>query len=303
MIELPLTPAQLSDAADVGVIASCGLLLMYVFGKGSGARVISTIAIVFGGVLSLAALIAVLPDSNKTDSNNSVVAPIISAGYFLLSVVVGVAQKSHAPQAPAPSPVLHEASSPRKSKGVEEKRREQLRAAAGLFAIGVGAVIAADVVPVVTAQWGQWPRVSAYLLIVMATALMISILWGKIVPEHTAVAQRGRCYKPGERYLALDDDRHISLRPNVCIADIPAQQKTVFIEWRPDVEKLDFFVERFPSETDAELYLTRLAESWGAKEIVVYALKLGIIVVELPRTKSTAPKLSAKRMQLPPATT
>jgi hypothetical protein len=303
MIELPLTAAQLSDAANVGVIASCGLLLMYVFGKGSGARVISTIAIIFGGVLSLAALIAVLADSNKTDSNNALVGQIITAGYFLLSVVRVVAQKSHAPEAPAPAPVPHEASSPRERKGVEEKRREQLHAAAGVFAVGVVGAIVADVVPAITARWGQWPRVWAYVLIVMATALMISILWGKTVPEYTAVAQRGRCYKPGERYLALDDDRHISLRPDVCIADIPAQQKTVFIEWRPDVENLLVFVKRFASETEAELYLKQLAERCGAKKIVAYALKRGIDVVELPRAKSTAPKLSAKRMQLPPATT
>jgi hypothetical protein len=303
MIDLPLTPAQVRDATTVGVIAICGLVVVHIFGNRSGSRVISTIAILFGGVLSLAAVIAVIGDPNKTDSNNALAGQLINAGYFLLSVVISVAQhKSHAPQAPAPSPVPHEASSPRKRKGVEEKRREQLHAAAGVFAVGVVGAIVADVVPAVTARWGRWPRVWAYVLIVMATALMISILWGKRVPENMAVAQPGRCYKPGERYLALDDDRHIPLRRHVCSADIPTVQKKVDIEWQPDVENLSVFVDNFASKTDAELYLIQLAGSRSRKKVMENARTCGIVVVGLSR-RSTAPRLAPKRKKLPPAAT
>jgi len=253
------------------------------------ARTMNTIAIF---VLTLVAVLWIVTNPARADAHSALVAQITGAAYALLSIGVGFAQhvSSSAPEVRAQQP----------SHQIEHKRRLEIVAFCIVGMIGLVAAVTGSLIPAASATLAWWCQVSGWLLSTVATGGVIYTFRGTVVPEGRAVSQKGQCFKSGQRYLPLDDDRHIFLHERVLVVPLRTPETALVIKWRPDSEQLPTFVVNFSTDAAAESKLHELAQYCRGNDVVKHARTIGIEVRDKPQMTTNKPRVAAKRLQLPP---
>jgi hypothetical protein len=286
-VALPVHPLDLAALVSAAVIAVCGFALHHALRRTSTTRIerlaIATVVILLtvGGVLWAI--------SNPQTAQSTLIPQILAATYALFAVGSGVTQ--HTTHGMPATSVTE------RGKSIERKRIRGIMLACGVFMVGCAAAIGSYWVPPGTLRWGC--NGSACVLSILGTILALFHLRRTAVPDGRAVFQRGKCFKVGDRYLPLDDDRHILLHVRMEVVPIRLDQAFV-IQWVPDSKQILIFARNFSTDADAKQKLHELAQYCTGANIVKYAGRSGIEVKVKPKIESNMANGPSRRMRLPP---
>jgi hypothetical protein len=286
-LSLPAHPLDLAALVSAAVIAACGFALHHALRRTSTTRIERLVIGIVVVLLTVGGVRWVI--SNPQNAQTVLIPQVLAATYALFAVGSGVTQHT-AHDAPA-------ASGKEGGKGIERRRTRGIMFACGVVFVGCAAAIGAYWVPVGTIRWGCYG--AACVLSVLGTVLVFFHVRGTVVPDGLAVYQRGKCFKEGERYLPLDDDRHISLHERTEV--LPIRDEAAFIiQWMPDSEQILKYAANFATDAEATQKLNEFARFCSGASFVKHARKSGIEVTERPRIESNMANGPSRRMRLPP---
>lgn len=287
-LSLPAHRIDLAALVSAAVIAACGFALHHALRRTSTTRIGSLVSAIVVVLLTAGGVLWAI--SNPQNAQTVLIPQVLAATYALFAVGSGVTQ--HTAQG---TPIT---SGNEGGTSIERKRRRDIMFACGVVFVGCAAAIGGYWVPTGILRWGCYG--SACVLSVLGTILVLLHVRKTVVPDGLAVFQRGKCFKTGERYLPLDDDRPISLHERPEVLPIRDTGAAFIIQWMPDSEQILKFAKNFPTDADVRQKLHQFAQVCSGASLVKHARKSGIEVKEKPKMESNMANGTSKRMLLPP---